>query len=95
MRQASSLHGVQASVLHEDGELHEVGSGASPLHGNPMRAGDGVQASSGEGVGSGSGGVQAGRSVQARRGLCSGVRQLARSRIVKCVLQATSENGLV
>ena len=47
VRQASAVHGVQAGVLHEDDQLHEVSADASCVHGHAMRSGGRLQAGSG------------------------------------------------
>ena len=73
VRQASAVHGVQAGVLHEDGQLHEAGSDAGCLHGHEVRSGGGVQAGSGAGMLPGSAvlrspeGVRSGRLLQLAR----------------------------
>jgi hypothetical protein len=48
VREASSVHGLQAGSHNEDDQLHSLRAEASGLHGNPLRAESNLQASTGD-----------------------------------------------
>ena len=50
LREAGAVHGLQAGVLHEDGELLSPGAEVRALHGHALRSGRGLQAGSGDGL---------------------------------------------